>query len=41
MIIIISLEVYFLGNCSILEGCSQQGGVQTENGLNVNYYRQL
>jgi hypothetical protein len=38
--IIIALEEYFLGNCNIL-GRSQQGDVQTGNGLNVNYYRQL
>jgi hypothetical protein len=39
--IIIAFEEYFLGNCIILERLSQQGDVQTGNGLNVNYYRQL
>jgi hypothetical protein len=38
---IIAYEEYFLGNCNILEGCSQQGDVQAGNGLNVNYYWQL
>ena len=39
--VIITFEEYFLGNCVILEGRSQQGDVQTGNELNVNYYRQL
>jgi len=41
LMIIIAFEEYFLGNCNILEIRSQQKCVQTGNGLNVNYYRQL